>query len=239
MSPRMPTTEGTRELKPQFIAILLNVSEFLNHIEISGPQHPPTRNGTSWNTCHQYCPSNEKTQHLEIQLVMPVPEGSNTIYINKLYPTLRNSFVKSFTKDQKFQMSVNQSEGPGTAAWHVHGRVTLKAEVHLRHARERVGDIFINSHLKLALPQDVNSAFATMLTKQLSVKPDAEPLSGEQTSSWTPEKLQEQPPSATAATSAIALRRGPSTVHAPTWAFNRHSGGPHMCAGSCSPPVAS
>ena len=73
----------------------------------------------------------------------------------------------------------------------------------------------------------------------LSVKTDAEPLSGEQTSSWTPEKLQEQPPSATAATSASALRRGPSTVHAPTWAFNRHSGGPHMCAGGCCPPVAS
>ena len=156
MSSSMPTTEGTRDLKPQFIAIVLNVSE--NHIEISGPQCPQPGNGSSWNTHWQYCPSNDKTQHLEIQLAMPVPEGSNTIYINKFYPNLRNSFVKSFTRDQKYQMlvTVDQSEGPGTATWHVHGRVTLKTEVHLRHARQRVQDIFMSCHKKLALldPQD-------------------------------------------------------------------------------------
>jgi hypothetical protein len=192
------------------------------------PQQPEKRS-TLWTTAQQNCPNNENTQHLQIRLDLPVPAGCEDIYVHKLYPDLRRSFLKSFNKDLRFQMSVEQSE----AVWHMQGLVTWKAEVHLRlrNARQRVRQLFFGCNSKLALHPDVHRAFKNMLTNNLSVKLDAVPLSAEETSWWTLETLREQPPSA-AATSTRS--HGPSI-----WAFNRHSGGPHTCAGGCCPPGAS
>ena len=156
----------------------------------------------------------------------------------KFYADLRLSFLESYKKDQYFQMSV---QGLGTGTWQMRGRAMPKAPVHLRNARQRVRDILINCHRRLALNPAMDQAFGKYLETKLRVTSVEEPFSGS-THWWTPEDPRGQPSFA-----AAAAFSGPRTVNvagppaAPTWAFNRPSAGPHSCTIGCRccPPVAS
>ena len=140
-------------------------------------------------------------------------------------------------------MSVEQSEELGKATWRMRGRVKLRKEVHVRNARSRIRDILMACHVNLNLNPSANLAFDDVL-RQLSVQPDAEPLSGEETNWWTPENLRELLLSAAAAAATTSGRQllddevaavagghagGPLPGRTPTWAFN--GGGPHRCTG--------
>ena len=101
------------------------------------------------------------------------------------YADLRLSFLKSFIKDQRFQMSV---QGLGTATWQLQGRVMLKADVRLRTARQRIRDILLKWHGRLGLSADAGHAFKKLLESKLVVKSlaDDEPFAGD-SHWWTPE----------------------------------------------------
>ncbi len=96
------------------------------------------------------------------------------------------------------------------------------------------------------LDMELNTKSRDCLASELKWTSDAEQMSGK-SHWWTLSSLRELP--STLAVPAAAFS-GPRTVDvvpgpaaqvpcAPTWAFNRHSGGPHTCAVGCHHPVAS
>jgi hypothetical protein len=117
------------------------------------------------------------------------------------------------------------------------GRVTWKAEVHLRNARQRVLQLFVGCHSKLALHPNVNCSFENMLTNDLSVKPDAVPLSAERSklveSGGLPRRFENSLLlQLRRVRGRMVLRCGPSTVTAAV--LTRVT-----CAGGYCPPGAS
>ncbi len=86
-------------------------------------------------------------------------------------------------------MSVEQSEGLEKNSWHMQGRVTLRGEMHLRKARKRMIRILTKCHGKLALPLDVNSAFANMLATTIRENGRGTIVGRTKTIWWTPEML--------------------------------------------------
>ena len=243
MSSQMPTAEGTRDCQRTWCfnfhftvhrrnhrrrrsSFYVSSSASLIPIEFSGPQLARAENGsTNWKMVQQNCPSNENTRHLQIQLDLQVPVASNATDTN-FYADLRLSFLKSFIKDQRFQMSV---QGLGTATWQLQGRVMLKADVRLRTARQRIRDILLKWHGRLGLSADAGHAFKKLLESKLVVKSLAhdEPFAGD-SHWWTPES---PPLVGSVPYASAAAFFGPRTVDAagppaaPTWAFNR----PHSC----------
>ena len=66
---------------------------------------------------------------------------------------LRQSFLKSFCKDQYFQMTV---QGLGTAVWHLNGLAKMTGDVLLRSAWRRVRGILMQWYCRLGLPPASN-----------------------------------------------------------------------------------
>ena len=207
---------------------------------------------THWKSVGQSCPSNDFAQHVQIQFDLPVPTGINAIHLSKIYNDLRQSFLTSYRNEAVFKMSV-QGLQVGAPTWHLRGRVMLKTEVRHRSARRRVRDLLITWHDSFVSGEDERKAFGKLLESKLAVKPAVDPFSApisEPTHSWTPVNPYGQSSwTAAAAYSASGPRTvdvvpGPAARSAgapgpPAWVFNRHSGSPHTCTGSCCPPGAS
>ena len=70
-------------------------------------------------------------------------------------------------------------QGHGTTVWRLKGRGKMGAEVRLRSDRQRVRDILTKCHCRLGLPPASNQEFGKYLEKELQVKSDAAPFSGE------------------------------------------------------------
>jgi len=110
-----------------------------------------------------------------MQVVLPVPAYCNS---TAYHEDLRNSFLKSYQKENKFKMSL---QGLGTGTWHLVGRVMFSQQCKLRNARDRIKSILMKCHERLELSYAEKQAFSQHLgqTANLSVKKDTEPFAEE------------------------------------------------------------
>jgi hypothetical protein len=123
-------------------------------------------------------PQNEDVVQVRIQVVLPVPAYFNSTATTAYHEDLRESFLKSYQKENKFKMSL---QGLGTGTWHLLGRVLFSQPCKLRSARDRVRTILMKCHERLGLSYAENQAFSHQLgvTANLSVKKDTEPFAEE------------------------------------------------------------
>ena len=120
-------------------------------------------------------PQNEDVVQVRIQVVLPVPAYCNS---TAYHEDLRESFLKSYQRENKFKMSL---QGLGTGTWHLLGRVVFSQTCKLRSARDRIKSILMKCHGRLDLSSAENQAFSQHLglTSNLNVKKDTEPFAEE------------------------------------------------------------
>ena len=188
MSSQMPTAEGIgRETVKQFLSLFMPhvfslESTWLIPVVLSGHQPPqlepdqppqPELRQTKWKSDQ---PSNTNTQHVQIQLDLPVPAGINNYNIAEIYQNLRQSFLTSYNLKtaEYFEMSV---QGLGKPTWHFTGLIMLTTSVHLRSARKKIRKLLLDWHGRVVIDEGQNQAFSKVLESKLVVKSAVERFS--------------------------------------------------------------
>jgi hypothetical protein len=120
-------------------------------------------------------PRNEDVEQVRFQIVLPVPASCDSAAYHE---EIRDSFLKSYQKERKFQMSV---QGLGTEMWRLEGRVMFSKPCKPKSVRQRIKDILLKCYNNLNFSSDEKKKFNQYLqeTANLNVKKDTQPFDEE------------------------------------------------------------